>query len=82
MEKLAWLVPALTLAAWAVILLAGRRMPGKGAEVGIFAVGTGWILSFGILGRVILGGEPDPELRAALVGIRVCDGTAEGDHGS
>jgi len=58
MEKLAWLVPALTLAAWAVIMLAGKGMPGRGAEVGIFAVGTGWILSLGILGRVILGGEP------------------------
>jgi len=58
MEKLAWLVPALTLAAWAVILLAGKRMPGKGAEVGILAVGAGWVLSVGILGRVIGGAEP------------------------
>ncbi len=58
MEKLAWLVPALTLVAWAVILLAGRRMPGKGAEAGILAVGIGWILSLGILARVIGGGEP------------------------
>jgi len=58
MEKLAWLVPALTLAAWAVILLAGKRTPGKGAPVGILAVGAGWALSVGILGRVIGGAEP------------------------
>jgi NADH-quinone oxidoreductase subunit L len=58
MERLAWLVPALTLAAWALILLVGRRLPGKGAPVGILAVGAGWLLSLGILGGVIGGAEP------------------------
>jgi NADH-quinone oxidoreductase subunit L len=58
MERLAWLVPALTLAAWALILLVGRRLPGKGAPFGILAVGAGWLLSLGILGRVIGGAEP------------------------
>jgi NADH-quinone oxidoreductase subunit L len=58
MERLAWLVPALTLAAWALILLVGRRLPGKGAPLGILAVGAGWLLSLGILGRVIGGAEP------------------------
>jgi NADH-quinone oxidoreductase subunit L len=58
MERLAWLVPALTLAAWALILLVGKHLPGKGAPVGILAVGAGWLLSLGILGRVIDGVEP------------------------
>src|SRR4029453_13180990 len=58
MERLAWLVPALTLAAWALILLVGRRLPGKGAPLGILAGGAGWLLSLGILGRVIGGAEP------------------------
>jgi NADH-quinone oxidoreductase subunit L len=58
MERLAWLVPALTLAAWALILLLGKRLPGKGAPFGILAVGAGWLLSLGILGRVIGGAKP------------------------
>ena len=57
MERLAWLVPALTLAAWALILLLGKRLPGKGAPFGILAVGAGWVISLGILARVIGGGE-------------------------
>jgi NADH-quinone oxidoreductase subunit L len=57
MEKLAWLVPALTLAAWAVILLVGKRLPGRGAPVGIVAVGIGWALSLAVLGRFV-GGAP------------------------
>ena len=58
MEKLAWLVPALPLAAWAVILLVGKRTPGKGAPIGILAVGVGWVLSIGILAGVIGGNAP------------------------
>ena len=56
MERLAWLVPALTLTAWALILLLGKRLPGKGAPVGILAVGIGWVISLGILANVIDGG--------------------------
>ena len=57
MERLAWLVPALTLTAWALIMLLGKRLPGKGAPVGILAVGIGWVISLGILARVINGGD-------------------------
>jgi NADH-quinone oxidoreductase subunit L len=57
-EKLAWLVPALPLAAWAVILLVGKRTPGKGAPIGILAVAVGWVLSIGILAQVIGGAAP------------------------
>ncbi len=58
MVKLAWLIPALPLAAWAVILLVGKRTPGKGAPIGIVAVGIGWVLSIGILAGVIGGNAP------------------------
>src|SRR6266536_3555156 len=58
MVKLAWLVPALPLAAWAVILLVGKRTPGKGAPIGILAVAVGWVLSIGILASVIGGSQP------------------------
>jgi NADH-quinone oxidoreductase subunit L len=58
MVKLAWLIPALPLLAWAVILLVGKRTPGKGAPIGIVAVAVGWVLSIGILAGVIGGNAP------------------------
>jgi NADH-quinone oxidoreductase subunit L len=58
MLELAWVVPALTLAAWAVVLLLGRRLPDGGSWVGIGAVGTGFVLSLLILARVAGGAEP------------------------
>jgi NADH-quinone oxidoreductase subunit L len=58
MVKLAWLIPTLPLLAWAVILLVGKRTPGKGAPIGIVAVGVGWVLSIGILAGVIAGDAP------------------------
>ncbi len=41
----AWIVPALPAASFLVILFFGKRLPKKGAEVGIFAVGTSFVLS-------------------------------------
>ncbi len=55
MERYAWLVPALTMASWAVILLAGKRLPGKGAPVGILAVAAGWAISIVLLAGAIGG---------------------------
>jgi NADH-quinone oxidoreductase subunit L len=55
MKELAWLVPALPLAAWAVILLVGKRLPDGGAPVGILAVAVGWVISLTILFGVIGG---------------------------
>jgi NADH-quinone oxidoreductase subunit L len=56
-EKLAWLVPALPLVAWAVLLLVGKRLPGGGAAVGILAVAVGWLISLAILFGVIGGAD-------------------------
>jgi NADH-quinone oxidoreductase subunit L len=58
MKELAWLVPALPLAAWAVILLVGKRLPDGGSLVGILAVAVGWVISLTILFGVI-GGAGD-----------------------
>jgi len=57
MKELAWLVPALPLVAWAVILLVGKRLPDGGAPVGILAVAVGWVISLSILFGVIGGAD-------------------------
>ena len=70
MEKLAWLVPALPLVAWAVLLLVGKRLPGGGAGVGILAVAVGWVISLTILFGVVGGAGAQHELdaQALLIG--------------
>jgi NADH-quinone oxidoreductase subunit L len=40
-----WLIPFLPAASFAAIVLFGKRLPGKGAPVGILAVGTSLVLS-------------------------------------
>jgi NADH-quinone oxidoreductase subunit L len=57
MVILAWLVPALPMLAWAVILLVGKRTPGKGAPIGILAIGASWIISIVLLTRVVGGSD-------------------------
>ncbi|MEX2253916.1 MAG: NADH-quinone oxidoreductase subunit L [Acidimicrobiia bacterium] len=41
----AWIIPALPAATFLVILFFGKRMPKKGSEVGILAVGASFVLS-------------------------------------
>ncbi len=41
----AWLVPALPAASFLLILFFGKRLPFKGAEIGIAAVGTAFVLA-------------------------------------
>src|SRR3954447_24082969 len=43
----AWLVPLIPAVSFVVILLFGKRMPRKGSEVGILAVGASFVLSVG-----------------------------------
>jgi NADH-quinone oxidoreductase subunit L len=57
MEELAWLVPALPLVAWAVILLVGKRLPDGGSPVGILAIAVGWVISLTLLIGVIGGAD-------------------------
>src|SRR5262245_60382784 len=59
MLELAWIIPALTLAAWAVILLLGKRLPDGGSFVGILAVGAGFAFSVALAVDTFQhGGEP------------------------
>jgi NADH-quinone oxidoreductase subunit L len=57
MLQIAWIIPAFTLLAWAVIVLAGKRLPDGGSFVGILAIGAGFVVSVGILAQVIDGAE-------------------------
>jgi len=41
----AWIIPAIPAASFVLILLLGKRMPFKGSEIGITAVGASFILS-------------------------------------
>ena len=43
----AWLVPLIPAVSFAIILLFGKRMPRRGAEVGVVAVGASFVLSVG-----------------------------------
>src|SRR3954454_1526083 len=43
----AWLIPAIPGACFWLILFFGKRMPGKGADIGIFGVGLSFLLSLG-----------------------------------
>ncbi len=45
----AWLVPLIPAVSFVVILLFGKRLPRKGAEIGIAAVGASFVLSCGAL---------------------------------
>ena len=45
----AWLVPLIPAVSFVVILLFGKRMPFKGSEVGITAVGASFVLACGTL---------------------------------
>ncbi len=45
MLKNAWLIPLVPAVSFLVILLFGKRLPGKGAPVGILAVGASFVLS-------------------------------------
>src|SRR3712207_3443978 len=40
-----WLVPLLPFVAFFLILFFGKRLPGRGHELGIAAIGLGWVLS-------------------------------------
>ena len=65
----AWLTWALPASAFVVILFFGRRLPGKGAEIGIAAVGGSFVLSCAAaaqwIGRGTIG-EGEERVRGAV----------------
>ena len=58
MIRYAWIVPALPAVAFFLILFFGKRMPGKGAEVGVLSAFVTLILSCVILGQWAAGHDP------------------------
>jgi len=56
--ELAWIVALLPFLAFFLIVGFGKKLPGKGAELGIIAVGAGWLMSVAILWHFVTGGGP------------------------
>lgn len=69
-QSLTWLVPVLPLLAFGLILLTGRRGPGKGAYIGIAAIGASFVLSALIAAATVMqafgGGEFEPFARSTV----------------
>jgi NADH-quinone oxidoreductase subunit L len=62
--KLAWLIPSFPALSFFLILFFGKRMPAKGAEVGIAAAAAGLVLSLLILGHFVAGNPPSSEVHS------------------
>src|SRR3712207_4680155 len=45
MLRNAWLIPFIPAVSFLIILLFGKRLPGKGAPIGILAIGASFVLS-------------------------------------
>jgi NADH-quinone oxidoreductase subunit L len=58
MVRFSWVIPVLPLVASALIASFGKRMRGKGAEVGIIAVGAAFVLSLIVAWHFVSGGGP------------------------
>jgi NADH-quinone oxidoreductase subunit L len=64
-----WIVPAIPFASFWIILLFGKRMPRRGAEVGVPALGVAWVVSVASAIAWIrrpLSGVGDARLRSAV----------------
>ena len=68
MVELAWLIPVIPLSAALLIALFGRRLPGRGAELGILATGVSFLLSLAVAGAVI--GDHEFHLERSLTWFR------------
>jgi NADH-quinone oxidoreductase subunit L len=55
MLAVAWLIPSFPALAFFLIVFAGKRMPGKGAEIGIAAVLASFVISVVILAQIASG---------------------------
>ena len=56
MVRLAWLIPSLPAVAFFLIVFLGKRMPFKGAEIGITAVGASLVMSLVVGWHFVSGG--------------------------
>jgi NADH-quinone oxidoreductase subunit L len=56
--RYAWLIPSIPALSFFLIVFFGRRMPAKGAEIGITALAASFVLSLLVWGHFIGGGDP------------------------
>ncbi len=61
MIHVSWLIPALPALAFPLIVFFGKRMPGKGAEIGIVAVAISFVMSLIVMGHFVANGNARPE---------------------
>jgi NADH-quinone oxidoreductase subunit L len=55
MMRFAWIIPSLPAVAFFLIVFFGKRTPGRGAPIGIIAVGVAFVMSVIILAQVAAG---------------------------
>src|SRR3990172_6634965 len=58
MIKYSWVIVALPAASFLLILLFGKRLPGKGAELGVVSVGAEFLLSLPVILHFVQGKGP------------------------
>ena len=56
--RFAWVIVVLPLVSFALIVFFGKRMPGKGVELGVLAVGVSLVMSLLVLWHFVQGGGP------------------------
>jgi NADH-quinone oxidoreductase subunit L len=69
--KYSWIITALPLVSFFLIVFFGKRMPKGGAEIGIVAVGAGFVLSLIVASHFIAGGGP---YRAGITWFQLAPG--------
>ncbi|HEV2357113.1 MAG TPA: NADH-quinone oxidoreductase subunit L [bacterium] len=70
MTQIAWVIPLLPLAAFALIMLAGPRLPGRGAYVSIAGIVLAGLGGLAVLGEVLGGARADLIYTWAVLGSR------------
>jgi NADH-quinone oxidoreductase subunit L len=57
-EHFAWLIPSFPAVSFFLIVFFGKRMPRRGAEIGIVAVSLSFVVSICVLSHFVAGGGP------------------------
>jgi NADH-quinone oxidoreductase subunit L len=70
MTHAVWIIPLLPLLAFGLIVLAGPRLPGRGAYVSIAAIVAAGACGLAVLGEVIRGARADLTYTWAVLGAR------------
>jgi NADH-quinone oxidoreductase subunit L len=78
----AWVIPVIPAVSFWLILLVGRRLPGRGAEIGVVAVGVTFVLSLVVAGQWISRDATVPVEHAKVEAAAPAHGETAGEgHG-